>query len=94
MESVISACLVVLVVRTRRAFYRTMPSWPLFWATHVVAMIALILPFTPLANVFSFTKIPLMFLPALAAIVVAYIGSAEITKRWFFRREDRRNRIE
>jgi Mg2+-importing ATPase len=90
-ESVVSACLVVLVVRTRRPFYRTMPGRPLLFTTHAVAVIALILPFTPLAKVFGFTSIPLVFLPALAAIVAAYIGSAELTKRWFFRREDREN---
>ncbi len=89
-ESVISACLVVLVVRTRRPFYRTMPGRPLLCTTHAVAVIALILPFTPLAGVFSFTTIPLGFLSALAVIVMAYIGSAELTKRWFFRREDGR----
>jgi Mg2+-importing ATPase len=88
-ESVVSACLVVLVVRTRRPFYRTMPGQPLLFTTHAVAVIAIILPFTPLAKVFGFTAIPLVFLPALAAIVAAYIGSAELTKRWFFRREDR-----
>jgi Mg2+-importing ATPase len=90
-ESVVSACLIVLVVRTRRPFYRTMPGRPLLWTTHAVAVIAIILPFTPLARVFGFTSIPLVFLPAWAAIVAAYIGSAERTKRWFFRREDREN---
>jgi Mg2+-importing ATPase len=90
-ESVVSACLIVLVVRTRRPFYRTMPGRPLLWTTHAVAVIAIILPFTPLARVFGFTSIPLVFLPAWAAIVAAYIGSAELTKRWFFRREDREN---
>jgi Mg2+-importing ATPase len=90
-ESVVSTCLVVLVVRTRHPFYQTMPRWHLLVTTHAVAAIALILPFTPLARVFGFTMIPWIFLPALGAIVVAYIGSAELAKRWFFRREDSRS---
>ena len=88
-ESVVSACLVVLVVRTRRPFYRTMRSEPLLWTTHAEALIALLLPSTPLAKVFGFTTIPLGFLPALVVIVAVYIESAELTKRWFFRRNDR-----
>ena len=78
---------------SRRPFYRALPGRHLLMAKSVVAVIALVLPFTPLAGVFGFTTIPFQFLPALAGIVAAYIGSAEITKRWFFRREGRRNRL-
>jgi Mg2+-importing ATPase len=90
-ESVISACLVVLVVRTRRPFYQAMPGWQLLAATHVVAVTAVILPFTPLAGVLDFTTAPPLLLAALAGVVAAYIGFAEVAKRWFFRNEDRKD---
>ncbi|MCC7339948.1 MAG: magnesium-translocating P-type ATPase [Bryobacterales bacterium] len=93
LESVVSACLVLLVVRTQLPFYRSRPGQPLFWTTCLVAVIALILPFTPLGPVLGFTRIPVVFLPWLAGIVVAYIGCAELTKRWFFHREARRTRL-
>jgi Mg2+-importing ATPase len=90
-ESVVSASLIVLIVRTRHPFYRTMPGWQLLAATNIVAAVAIILPFTPFAPVFGFTTIPLKFLLALAGIVGMYIVSAELAKRWFFRREDKRS---
>ena len=48
-ESVVSSALIVLVVRTRRPFYRSRPGRPLFIATLVVAGLTLLLPYSPLA---------------------------------------------
>jgi Mg2+-importing ATPase len=84
-ESVISACLIVLVVRSQRPFYRTMPSRYLIIATHVVVGVTLILPYCPLASLFQFTALPLRYLAILAAIVLVYIVSADVAKRVFYR---------
>src|SRR5690349_11550969 len=47
-ESVISAALIVLVIRTRRPFYKSKPGRYLSGATLIVAAATLALPFTPL----------------------------------------------
>jgi Mg2+-importing ATPase len=84
-ESVLSAAMVVLVVRTRRPLLASRPSRSLTAATLVVLGGTLLLPFTPLGRLFGFVPLPLPFLGLLALILLAYVISAEAVKRWFYR---------
>jgi Mg2+-importing ATPase len=88
-ESVISAALIVLVVRTRGLFFRSRPSRPLQLATALCVLATVALPYSPLAGLMGLSPLPLFFLGALLVIVAAYIGAAEVTKRLFFRWADR-----
>jgi len=81
---VISASLIVLVVRTRRPFIRSLPGKYLLLATILVAVITLIFPYLPIAAAFGFRPVPASFFPALVAILVLYILSAEVAKRIFY----------
>ncbi len=83
MESVASASLIVLVIRTRRPFFRSAPSRRLLVATLLVVAVAIAIPLTPLGDVLGFTHVPLVFFPALAGILLCYAASAEIAK-WLF----------
>ncbi len=85
-ESVVSATMIVLVVRTRQSALRSRPSAPLLLATLGVVAGTVALPYTPLGAVFGFIPLPLSFLALLAVIVSAYIFSAELAKRWFYAR--------
>ena len=85
-ESVISATLIVLVVRTRLPFLKSLPGRYLFIATILIVLTVLALPFTPLAALFGFTTLPLIFYGWILLIVAAYIASAEILKQWFYRK--------
>jgi P-type Mg2+ transporter len=86
LESVISATLIVLVVRTRGPTLRSLPSTPLIAATCVVIGAALVLPFSPLARSFGFAGVPAPFLLVVGGIVFMYVMGAELAKRWFYRR--------
>jgi P-type Mg2+ transporter len=86
MESTISASLVVLVVRTRQSIFRSKPGKYLFRATLLTIAIALIVPFTPLAQLLGFRALPLRFLLALGAIVALYVIAAESVKHTFYSR--------
>ena len=59
LESVISASMIVLVIRSRKPFFRSRPGKYLLMATLSIAVITLIFPFTPLGNIFGFS--PLSF---------------------------------
>ncbi len=85
-ESVISACLIVLVVRSRRPFFKSKPGRYLLLATLAIAGCVLILPFSPVGKVFGFTPLPLFFILIMLLIVGAYILSAEILKRIFYQK--------
>jgi Mg2+-importing ATPase len=91
MESVVSASLIVLVVRTRKPFFKSKPGKYLLLATLLVVALTLVLPLTPLARVFEFTLLPLKFVPILAIIVALYVLCAELTKAWFYQRERKNN---
>jgi Mg2+-importing ATPase len=85
-ESVVSASLIVLVMRTRRPFFKSRPSPYLLIATILVVAAALLFPATPLGRIFGFTSIPFLFFAMLGGIVILYVISAEAAKGFFYRR--------
>lgn len=85
-ESIVSAALVVLVLRTRGPFWRSRPSMALILATLAVIVVAVALPYTPLGQVFGLVPLPPIFLALMGLIVGVYIGSAEMLKCTFYRR--------
>lgn len=88
-ESVVSASLIVLVVRTRKPFFKSRPGKSLLIATLFIVALTLMLPLTPMARVFEFSLLPFKFVPILAIIVALYTICAELTKAWFYRRESK-----
>jgi P-type Mg2+ transporter len=90
LESVVSAVLIVLVIRTRGSLLDSPPSRALALATLGALTLGLILPFTPLAGLLGFGAVTPRFVGAMAAIVVCYVAAAEATKRWFYRGVGRR----
>jgi len=85
LESVISAALIVLVIRTRRPFFKSRPGKYLFIATMGVVCANLILPFTPLAGLLGLGHMSPIFYIILGVIVVLYMFTAEVTKRIFYK---------
>ncbi len=85
-ESVVSASMVVLIIRTRRPFFKSRPGRYLMAVTLLVGAATFILPFTPLSEPFGFTKMPVYFLAIVVVIVAAYIVTAELAKKIFYSR--------
>ncbi|HTZ41357.1 MAG TPA: magnesium-translocating P-type ATPase [Syntrophales bacterium] len=86
MESVISASLIVLVIRTRKPFFRSLPGRLLCTATLLVGAATLLLPFTPLGALFEFRPIPIEFIALMGVIIAFYVLAAEAAKRLFYAR--------
>ncbi|WP_334780787.1 magnesium-translocating P-type ATPase [Nostoc sp.] len=86
LESVISASLVVLVVRTRQSIVNSKPGKYLLTATLATIGVTIIIPWTPLATLFGFQPLPLSFVLVLGAIVLFYVTAAENVKRVFYSR--------
>ncbi|MFA5972447.1 MAG: magnesium-translocating P-type ATPase [Lentimicrobiaceae bacterium] len=86
LESVISASIIVLVIRSRKPFFRSRPGKYLQISTFSIVFLTLILPYTPLAGVFGFSPLPIPFLFFIGLIILVYIFTAEIVKKAFYKR--------
>jgi Mg2+-importing ATPase len=88
--SVLTELLVVLVLRTHGAFWRSRPGMLLLWSTVAVSIIAIALPHANgVAAAFGFVPLPLSLSGALVLIVLAYVSCTELAKRVFYRNEAR-----
>ncbi|MGA7952163.1 MAG: magnesium-translocating P-type ATPase [Gloeobacterales cyanobacterium] len=84
LESVISAALIVLVVRTRHFILNSKPGKYLLVATLVTVGVTIIIPWTPFATLLGFQPLPLSFVLAVGAIVGLYVIAAESVKHVFY----------
>lgn len=84
-ESVISASIIVLVIRTRKPFYKSVPGKFLMLATACVAVAAMVIPYTPLAGILGFAPISPLILLAIGGIACTYILITEIAKKFFYK---------
>jgi Mg2+-importing ATPase len=85
-ESVISASMIVLVIRSRKPFFKSRPGKYLLIATLLIAVVTLCFPFTPFAGPFGFKPLPISVIFIIAAIIGIYIITAEIVKRVFYKK--------
>ena len=85
LESIVSASLIVLVIRSRKPFFRSRPSKYLLLATLLTVAATVALPYTPLGDLFGFAQVPLAFLLLIALIVALYVVATEIVKAIFYR---------
>ncbi len=83
-ESVASAALIVLIIRTRRPFWKSRPSFYLTYATFLVILLSALLPYLPIRALFSFAPLPLYYFGVMAALLAAYIVAAEVAKKVFY----------
>jgi Mg2+-importing ATPase len=86
LESVVSASLIVLVIRSRRPFFKSRPGKFLLLATLSVVVVTLILPFSPLAGIFGFSSLPLSIVLLIGIVVLLYIITAEVVKTAFYKK--------
>jgi len=83
-ESVLSAGVVVFAIRTRLPFIHSKPSRTMMIVTLLIALVALGLPYSPLAIILGFKPLNLQTLGLIAGIIILYFISAEFVKRWFY----------
>jgi Mg2+-importing ATPase len=85
-ESVISASLIVLVIRSRKPSFKSRPGKYLLMATLLTIIVTVILPFSPLGEIFGFTRLSISFHLLLGVIVMFYIVTAEMAKTLFYQK--------
>lgn len=83
-ESLITELAIVLVVRTRKAFWQSRPSALLVWLTAGTFLVAVASPILPYAAWFGFVPLPMPIMAGLFVITMMYLIASEATKHWFF----------
>ncbi|MDW7981998.1 MAG: magnesium-translocating P-type ATPase [Thermomicrobium sp.] len=83
-ESLITQCLVVFVIRTARPPWRWLPSIALTLNVIAIVGIGLALPFSPLADLLGFVPLPPTYLLFLAVAVTSYLALVELAKRGLY----------
>jgi Mg2+-importing ATPase len=86
LESVLTELLIMLVIRTRKPFFRSKPGRYLLIGTAMIAIVTLMLPYAPLNKLLGFTPVSPSLLGILGGITVLYIAATEVAKRGFYRR--------
>jgi Mg2+-importing ATPase len=76
----------VLVIRSRKPFFKSRPGKYLLMATLLIVVVTLIVPFTPLGEMFGFSRLPISFLLLLGAILLLYVFTAEMAKTVFYKK--------
>ncbi|MEP7239565.1 MAG: magnesium-translocating P-type ATPase [Devosia sp.] len=80
LESLLTELAVVAAMRTHKSLFRSLPGPLLMWTSASVAVIALALPYLPVAGFFGLVPIPGLLLVAILVIVVAYVAATELLK--------------
>ena len=84
-ELLATQTLVVYVIRTRRVpFVRSRPSTLMLVLPMTCAVIGAIVPFTPLAGVLGFSRLPFVFFLILIGMIVTYLCLVEVAKIAFY----------
>ncbi|MGV6394093.1 magnesium-translocating P-type ATPase [Pseudomonas caspiana] len=86
-ESLLTQLLTIFIVRTYKPFYRSRPSSLLVYSALGIGLIAIGLPYSPVAHGLGLVPLPLHILAAVLSISVAYLVAAECAKRLFYRRQ-------
>jgi Mg2+-importing ATPase len=85
-ESLATQVLVIFVIRTRGVPWASRPSRLLTLTSLAVVAIAVALPYTPLGSPLGFVPPPPAFFLVLVLLILGYLGSVELMKRWFYAR--------
>ena len=84
-ESIISAMVVMLIVRTARPVFASKPSRKLLVAIAGVALALVLIIYSPVNIYLGLISLPIMLLVALLGVSLIYALTAEILKKSFYK---------
>ena len=89
LESIVTQTLIIFSIRTALVpFFRSKPSPVFALGLYGVVALALLVPLSPLAALFSFIVPPPPFFVLLIAITACYFMIVESVKKWFYTKYD------
>ncbi|MBP6527769.1 MAG: ATPase, partial [Prevotella sp.] len=67
-------------------FIQSCAASPVVFMTLVIAVIGLIIPYSPIGAALKMTPLPIMYYPYLMAILLSYGILTQVVKRYFIRK--------
>jgi Mg2+-importing ATPase len=78
--------MIVLVIRSRKLFFRSKPGKYLLVVTTFIIALILCFPSTPFAAPFGFKSLPIRVILIIGVVIELYIVTAETIKKIFYRK--------
>ena len=85
LESIISAMVVMLIVRTARPVFASKPSNKLLIAISGVAVVLFVIVYSPISSYLGLIALPIKVLISLLGVSLLYALTAEILKKFFYK---------
>lgn len=85
-ETVITEVCILLVIRTRRSFFKSPASALLLGVSLSVVVVVLMLPYMPFAQALGFVPLSMPVICAMVGIALAYTFVGEVSKKWLFKK--------
>jgi Mg2+-importing ATPase len=85
-QSTLTGLVIMAVIRTRRTLLRSQPGALFLTAVLTIAVVTIIVPFSPLGPLMGFVPPPVELLAVVLAITVFYGLGMEVVKHLFYRR--------
>ncbi len=86
-ESLFTQTLIIHVIRTNKIpFIESRASKPLILTSIIIVAVGAWLTVSPLAPILGFVRLPLLYWPLLAGMLIAYVVLTQVVKVWFIRR--------
>lgn len=85
-QSFATQILVIFVIRSHKSIFKSVAPSPVVSVVFLVAVaIAWGVALSKVGSIFGFTPIPLVYVGAIAIIVIAYLVTVEIAKKYFYK---------
>nr|MDO8113683.1 magnesium-translocating P-type ATPase [Candidatus Sigynarchaeota archaeon] len=84
-ESMLTELFILLVLRSKKSILKSRASRSLVISVLIVTIATVLLPYTPVGELFSFTFLPLWLFLLVWLIVGGYIATSELGKKIFYR---------
>ncbi len=86
LESVLTELFILFIIRTRKTFLRSVPGRSLVIFSVLAFLLTILFIYAPFGPAMDLHALPVKVIGSIAVILLAYIVTADLLKRWFFRR--------
>ena len=88
-ESILTELFILFIIRTRKPFIKSLPGKNLIWLSLLSLILTTVLVYVPISKSLGLVALPLTIFAGITSILLVYVITADMLKRFFFRRMSR-----